>query len=58
MRVMLGIAIALPIAAAFCVTYLIMLALEGLRDTVPHRPQAGSVSPKHGAWVSPAQVAA
>jgi hypothetical protein len=32
MRVMLGIAIALPIAAAFCVAYLTMLALEALRD--------------------------
>ncbi len=32
MRAMLGIAIALPIAAVFCLSYLMMLALETWRD--------------------------
>ena len=32
MRATIGIAIALPIAAIFCLAYLIMLALEACRD--------------------------
>ena len=32
MRATIGIAIALPVAAIFCVAYLTMLALEALRD--------------------------
>ena len=32
MRVLLGTAIALPIAAIFCLAYLTLLALEALRD--------------------------
>lgn len=32
MRATIGIAIALPVAAIFCVAYLTMLALEAFRD--------------------------
>lgn len=54
MRVILGIAIALPIAAAFCLAFLTMLALEAWHDATlsPH-----GVSTQRAAWIGPARVA-
>ncbi|HEV2270086.1 MAG TPA: hypothetical protein VGR92_11545 [Steroidobacteraceae bacterium] len=57
MRAMLGITIALPVAAAFCLVYLTMLALEALRDVTFSQHGARGVSSQHEGWTSPARVA-
>ena len=57
MRVLLGIAIALPVAAAFCFAYLTMLALEALRDATHSRHGAKGVASQHKEWTRPARVA-
>lgn len=58
MRVMLGTAIALPIAAAFCLAYLTLLALEALRDVTLSHQGGRSGSPQRAKWTGPARVAA
>jgi hypothetical protein len=58
MRVMLGIAIALPIAAVFCLAYLTVLAFEAWHDATLSRQGARSVPPPREAWTGPARIAA
>jgi hypothetical protein len=58
MRVMLGIAIALPIAAVFCLAYLTVLAFEAWRDATLARQGARSVPLQRKAWSGPARIAA
>lgn len=58
MRTMLGIAIALPIAAAFCLAYLTMLALETLCDATHAHRRARSHSPQSAQWTGPPRMAA
>ncbi|MGH7108188.1 MAG: hypothetical protein ACREFT_16960 [Acetobacteraceae bacterium] len=55
MRVLLGIAISLPIAAIFCVAYLTALALETLRG----RTASEHRNPRQREpWTGPARIAA
>jgi hypothetical protein len=58
MRTMLGIAIALPIAAAFCLAYLAILALETVRDATRAHRRASSLSPQGAHWTGPARMTA
>ncbi len=58
MRMMLGIAIALPVAAVFCLAYLTMLALETLRDATRAHQRARSLSPQSAHWTGTARMAA
>jgi hypothetical protein len=58
MRVMLGIAIALPVAAVFCLAYLTVLALEAWRDASFSHRGARSVLPQRDVWTGPARIAA
>ncbi len=61
MRIIFGIAIALPTATIFCLSYLILFALETWRGT--RRSPRGarsvrSVPLQQSPWISPARIAA
>lgn len=58
MRVTLGIVIALPIAALFCLAYLILLALEACRDATHCHRSARSAAVHREEWTGPAGFAA
>lgn len=58
MRVILGIAISLPIAALFCLAYLTALAIEAWRDEALIPRETRRVSHQRDAWTSPARIAA
>jgi threonine/homoserine/homoserine lactone efflux protein len=58
MRATIGIAIALPVAAVFCLAYLTMLALEAWRDGTRSREAARSSAVESQAWTGPARMAA
>ncbi len=61
MRIMFGIAIALPAAATFCLSYLILFTLETWRDTRRSHRGARSVRSvplQQSPWISPARIAA
>lgn len=54
MRVMLRIAIALPIATIFCLAYLVMLALEARRDSALAPWATRNVRLPQSPWTGPA----
>ena len=56
MRVLFGIAIALPVAAVFCLSYLILFALETLREATRSRGARSAPLAKEP-WISPARIA-
>jgi hypothetical protein len=56
MRVMLGTAIALPIAAVFCLAYLTVLAFEAWRDASPFRQGTRSIPLQRQAWTGPHRI--
>lgn len=58
MRVILGIAISLPIAAFFCLAYLTALAIEAWRDETLIRRETRRVSHQRDAWTSLSRIAA
>lgn len=58
MHATIGIAIALAVAAVFCLAYLTMLALEAWRDASLSHRGARSVPAQSEAWTGPARMAA
>ncbi|MGA7540650.1 MAG: hypothetical protein WBW93_17975 [Steroidobacteraceae bacterium] len=58
MRVMLGIAIALPLAALFCLAYLSLLALETWRDASHAHQGARHARLQRETWTPHARIAA
>lgn len=58
MRVILGIAISLPIAAFFCLAYLMALAIETWRDEALIRTGMRRAPHQGEAWTSLVRVAA
>lgn len=58
MRVLVGIAISLPIAAIFCLAYLTALVLEALRERTLPRQGARDVPLQREAWTGPARITA
>ena len=57
MRMMFGIAIALPLAALFCLAYLSLLALESWRDA-SHSLEASALALRREAWSGHGRIAA
>jgi hypothetical protein len=58
MRVMLGIAIALPLAALFCLAYLSLLGLEAWRDGFHSLKAPSRVLLQRETWTRPRRLAA
>jgi hypothetical protein len=57
MRVMFGIAIALPLAALFCLSYLTLLALESWRDASHSLAARPGVALRRQAWSGHGRIA-
>jgi hypothetical protein len=58
MRVMLGIAIALPLAALFCLAYLSLLGLETWRDASQAHRLTRQVPLQRETWTGQRRMAA